>query len=115
MTGLVMTDLTVRHYEADESYFEERRECSDVSLKCMVERVPSVNDMANGVFQSSQLKCKVHVSDPKRRVVRVGDEFTWNGNVYTVTGVDDGIMDENVVPYVPFRWTFTGEAKSGKS
>ena len=115
MIGLRDTELTVQHFAPDDEYFPDKPNHTDVKVKCMVERGASTNDLTNGVFQSSDLKVKVHVSYPARRNVKVGDKFIWHGNKYTVTGVDDGIMDENVVKFRPYKWTFTGEAKNGRA
>lgn len=111
--GLSTVSLTVQHKEDDEYWgkpqFDERQ------VQCLIQVLSSTDGQQYGIIPSSVLRVKVHVSKPETRNVEVGDRFTYHGNTYAVTSVDDGIMTENMVQFVPFSWTFTGEAVNGSA
>lgn len=111
--GLATVTLTVEHKKSgdywDKPVFEE------VKVRCIIQVLSSSDEQQYGVIPSSLLRVKVHVSQPESRNVETGDRFDYYGNKYVITSVDDGLMPENMVRFVPFRWTFTAEAVNGRS
>lgn len=115
--GLHQIKLSVNHSTgvgSGDGYFDDDIK-ETVELTGLVQNLSSAVEGTIGVAVSSQMKIKVHVSSPKERNVSVGDSLKWHGNLYVVTAVDDGIMEENVVMYSPYRWTFTAEVKNGSA
>lgn len=111
--GLATVTLTVEHKKSSEYW--DKPEFEDLKIKCIVQVLSSSDEQQYGVIPSSLLRVKVHVSQPTNRNVEIGDKFDYHGNKYVVTSVDDGIMPENMVRFVPFSWTFTAEAVNGRS
>ena len=111
--GLRTTTVNVRHTTSDDSYFGGESTVTTIPLQCLVERVTSAEEQGVGVSAASNLIILLHVKSPAQRVVDVKDRFDWHGNTYRITAVDDGIQDENMVPYTPFRWSVRAESING--
>ena len=110
--GLKTTILDVHHTVASDDYFGSST-TSIIPITCLVERVNSAEEQAVGVAAASNLIVVLHVVNPVTRVLSVKDTFTWHGNTYRITAVDDGIQDENAVRYTPFRWSVRAESING--
>lgn len=110
--GLKTTIIDVRHKIASDDYFGGST-TTVIPITCLVERVNSAEEQSVGVAAASNLIVVLHVVRPVTRVLSVKDTFTWHGNTYRITAVDDGIQDENAVKYTPFRWSARAESING--
>ena len=110
--GLKTTILDVHHTVASDDYFGGST-TTVIPVTCLVERVNSAEEQSVGVAAASNLIVILHVVRPVTRVLSVKDTFTWHGNTYRITAVDDGIQDENAVKYTPFRWSARAESING--
>ena len=110
--GLRTTIIDVKHATASDDYFGGYT-TSVIPITCLVERVNSAEELAVGVAAASNLIVVLHVVQPITSVLSVKDTFTWHGNTYRITAVDDGIQDENAVRYTPFRWSARAESING--
>lgn len=115
MSWIKPTVLTVYHKSGGSGYFETGKTETQVTVRCIIQVLTSTEENGIGVGQATRHQVKVHVSDPVERTVHVGDSFIYHNVRYTVTDVDDGIMPENKVSYVPYVWTFTGKVNDGSS
>lgn len=110
--GLKTTIINVKHKTASDDYFGGST-TTVIPVTCLVERVNSAEEQGVGVAAASNLIVVLHVVQPVTRVLSVKDTFTWHGNTYRITAVDDGIQDENAVKYMPFRWSARAESING--
>ena len=110
--GLKTTIINVNHTTASDDYFGGSN-TTVIPVTCLVERVNSAEEQGVGVADASNLIVVLHVVQPVTRVLSVKDTFTWHGNTYRITAVDDGIQDENAVKYTPFRWSARAESING--
>ena len=110
--GLKTTILDVHHTTESDNYFGGSA-TTVIPVTCLVERVNSAEEQGVGVAAASNLIVILHVVRPVTRVLSVKDTFTWHGNTYRITAVDDGIQDENAVKYTPFRWSARAESING--
>lgn len=112
--GLSSTELVISHKDDPDDY-DGKPTVEERHVKGLIQSLASLEETQIGIVPASLLKIKVHVSDPIDRNVDIGDQFKYCGNTYTVVTVDDGIMKENMVQFVPFRWTFTAEVVNGSA
>jgi hypothetical protein len=116
MIGLRSMDLVVIHTEIDsDDDFDPKppKTVTENHVQCIVERRDSTENTVQGSGYSSNLSVVVHVKEPKKPNVLVGDKFMYGSSEYTVTTVDDGIMPQNRVSKVPYIWRFRGEVLKG--
>lgn len=81
--------------------------------RCVVQTQSSSAGIDDTLDLSQVWTVKVHVAVPVSPNVRIGDTFAYAGVNYVVTDVSAPIMSENVVRYVPLRWSFMAK-KRGK-
>lgn len=114
MPWIKPVQIQVTHNVQDE-YFDKNGSAETVTVTGLVQPLSSAEELSLGVGQATRHQVKVHVKDPEKRNVFVGDTFLYHDVTYTVTDVDDGIMGENKVRFMPYMWTFTGKVNDGSS
>lgn len=110
--GIQSTTITVNHVIPADSMFGDSTTVP-VECRCYISRITSTEDALIGAGNSSNLAVRVRVIEPTAPNVSVKDSFTWHGNLYHVTALDDGIMEENKVVHLPARWLFKAETVIG--
>lgn len=114
MSWIKAIPIQVTHHVQTE-YFGKDDTTETVTVVGIVQPLSSVEELSLGVGQATRHQVKIHVQKPEKRNVYVGDSFSYHDIKYTVTDVDDGIMEENKVRFMPYIWTFTGKVNDGSS
>lgn len=114
------TSLTVTHPAQKQPPFGDGSKGDLIKLdKVLVtENTPS-EDNSTYDDLTTLMAVTVHVMTPETPydsggtpIIRVGDTFDWNGREYSVTAVGNSIMQENIIPFLPFRWRFYGKMRT---